>query len=330
MKRALPLVALALVGCGKKDRPAKLTETGWFSDTGLWSAQACKERLGGVTPVDGTDDWYHRDDPGFYVEKANPAAYDVEIVDASGEPAPVDLVWDAESQLKATFVLREPLKPATDYTVTITDCAEVHRSTFRTSNLGLPMTVDVESLEGKTWHLDMLGADWLQPGGAEALIQLYFSAPALLGVRFVDGDRIDLLGAPGEVDPFGNLYQGPGATWDFPTGDFDPPYFENQASLVVFQFEGVEIPIYDARLAATFSPDGNGIGGGELSGLGDTRDLGSFLPGGGSNDAAICDLAASFGIDCETCPDGQPYCMFLEARQIDGALVDGLTLIPRN
>ncbi len=328
MNRLIPVLALVCAaGCGKTERPNKLMETGWFEDTGLWSAGECKSRLVSVDPEHGTTDWHYRDAPALFVEKDDALAYEVTLVDSAGVPAPVNPVWDA-SGLKLTFELTQPLKPNTEYNFTVTDCAAVHRSSFRTSNVGLPLTVTPEELEGRTWHLDMLGADWLQPGGAQSLIQLYFSAPALLGVRFADPLRIDMLGAPGAVDPFGNLTQGLGATWNFPTGTFEPPYFESNANIVVFQFDGVEIPIHQARLAGTFSPDGTRIAGGELSGLGDTRDLGDFLPGGG-DESAICDLAASLGIDCEACPDGELYCMFLEARQIDGTLIEGLTLTPR-
>lgn len=326
--RLMPALALLAVGCGKDGTANKLMETGWFVDTGDWSAAGCKAKLGGVNPPHETTGWYHRDAPSLYVQYADPAAYDISIVDAQGQPAPVTPVWDA-TQLNLTFQLNAPLTPDTEYIVSVTDCAANHRSSFRTSSIGLPLQIEPRDLVGRTWHLDMLGAEWLQPGGAEALIQLYFSAPALLGVRYADDTRIDLLGAPGQVDPFGVLYQDFGATWDFPTGDFAPPYFESRANLVVFQFQGVEIPIHDARLAATISPDGRALGGGELSGLGDTRGLGAFLPAGGS-DGAICDLAESFGIECQDCPDGEPYCMFLEARQIDGALVEGLTLVPRS
>lgn len=327
MRRLAIAAALLAGGCGKTDPANRLMETGWFVDTGDFSAEGCKAKLGGVEPSHESTGWYHRDAPSLWVTHADPTAYTIELVDEHGQPAPVTPVWDA-TELNLTFRLDAPLQPDTGYVVSVTDCAANHRSSFRTSSLGMPMQIDPRDLVGRTWHLDMLGANWIQPGGAEALIQLYFSAPALLGVRYADDERIDLLGAPGLVDPFGALYQDVGATWDFPTGDFAPPFFESQANVVVFQFQGVEIPIHDARLAATVSPDGRSLGGGELSGLGDTRGLGSFLPAGGS-EGAICDLAESLGIDCQACPDGEPYCMFLEARQIDGALVEGLTLVPR-
>lgn len=328
MNRLLPALIL-VAACGKTERPNKLMETGWFNHTGAWGAGECKSRLGGIEPANGATDWYHRDAPSLWVENADPEAYTVSLVDSTGVPAQVNPVWD-ETGLNLTFEIVQPLRPNTDYTITVTDCAAIHRSGFRTSNLGLPLDIQPSDLVGRTWHLDMLGANWVEPGGATALIQLYFSAPALLGVRFADATHIDLLGAQGEVDPFGQMYQGLGSTWDFPTGDLTGPFFEANANLVVFQFDGVEIPIHTARLAGTLSPDGMRIGGGELSGLGDTRDLGAFLPGGGNDENAICDLAESLGIQCQACPDGEQLCMFLDARQIDGTLIDGLSLIPRN
>jgi len=325
------LLALAL-GCGgNPDRPARLMDTGWFTGSVSYGPDSCAEKIGGFDPADGTNDWYWQDNPSLWVDAASTDAYWVELVDEAGVAAAASPNWSPEG-LKLTFELDAPLQPATTYRWQASDCAAWHQAQFSTSDFGLPLTLDPADLVDRTWSLDLLGADWTEPAGAEALIQLYFSSPALLGVRYADDERIDLLGAPGDLDAFGVLTQASGATWDFPTADFTgSPFFEAVADTVVFQYDGVEIPIHDARLAGSFSADGLSIGGGQLSGLGDTRDLGAFLGGAqGDNPDAICDLAATLGVECTDCPDGGRYCLFLDAADIDGELVEGLTLQPRH
>jgi hypothetical protein len=177
--------------------------------------------------------------------------------------------------------------------------------------------------------MEMLGADWVEPVGAESLIQLYFSNPALLGVRHADEAVIDVLGAPGELDAFGALVQGLGSTWNFPVADFTgAPFFASDADVVVFQYNGVQIPIHEAHLEATIAPDGNSIDGGRLSGLGDTRKLGELVGSSIDNYDALCGLAAGLGVDCVACPDGEAYCLPLKANDIHGERIEGLVLNP--
>ena len=321
--------ALLLLGCGPGESPQRLMDTGWFTTSETFAPDTCTTKITGFDPDSGADDWYWQDSPRFWVDNASSDAYTYTLVDTEGVPAPATPSWD-ENGLILTFELDAPLEPDTDYVLAASDCATQHTVPFRTSSYGQPLTISPDEMIGRTFDLDMLGADWVAPAGAEALIQLYFSSPALLGVRYADDVRIDLLGAPGDEDVFGNLFQGSGATWDFPIGAFDgSPFFSVDAEQVVFQYDGIEIPIHGAHLEGTWAPDGRSMGGGRLSGLGDTRDLGSFIDQGNEEASAVCDLAAGFGVQCEPCPDGFPYCLFLEALDIEGDLIEGLVLVPR-
>lgn len=330
MRWVLLLSALSACGGGADPLPP-LMDTGWFTDTGsIVDAYGCAHKIGGFDPQGGTD-WYHRTPPSLWVTMANPDAYSVSLVDEDEVPAPVTPTW-SEDQLKLTLTLDEPLRPDTHYTLRATDCGAQHEVGFKTSTLGLPLTVDPSELVGKTWLMDMINANWVEPGGAEALVQLYFSDPTLLSVQRVDGDLIELMGAAGETDLIGDLVQAPGATWDFPTATFaEAPYFASASGLVVLKFQGVGIPIHGAVLAGTFAPDGSAIGGATLEGLGDTSGLGEFLGAGFEDDPyAVCDLAAGLGISCEPCPEsGDATCLRMSAQELTGELVEGLVLTPQ-
>ncbi len=122
----------------------------------------------------------------------------------------------------------------------------------------------------------------------------------------------------------------PGEPWDFPLSDFaDNPYFHNQADEIVLDIYGDLLPINDFLLTGTFAAAGSNFGGGTLSGLGDTRYLGGLIlqP---DNENAICELAADVGAPCTNCNDGAPFCLNVILEDVEGTLVEGLTLTPSN
>jgi hypothetical protein len=183
---------------------------------------------------------------------------------------------------------------------------------------------------GKTYNVDLVGSTWIEPGAMGALLSLYFTTPILLGVQWADEATIDLLGAPGYEDSLGELQQyiwEP--TWDFPLADFSAqPYFIAQTEQVVFQFGSVDIPIYNFSLEATFASDGSSMGGGEMSGLGDSRNMGILFEQP-DDEMAVCDLAATLGVYCQACPDGKETCLYLKAVDVDGQLLSHLSLVEK-
>ncbi|MBT3220439.1 MAG: hypothetical protein HN348_15240, partial [Proteobacteria bacterium] len=223
--------------------------------------------------------------------------------------------------------LEQGLSPSSGYTLQYDDCRGKYEVDFSTSAFGAPLTAGNSSLEGTTYHVDLVGADWVEPGGFAALMSLYFTVPILIGVQWADGQYIDLMGAPGEQDDNGELQQDISeSTWDFPRADFTgSPYFLALTDEVVFDYVGVDIPVYDFELSATISADGSKLGGGLISGLGDTRFMWSIL-GSDEDPNAVCVLAASVGVSCQECPDSKPYCLLMRAKDVDGTLIEGLTL----
>ena len=46
----------------------------------------------------------------------------------------------------------------------------------------------------------------------------------------------------------------------------------------------------------------------------------------GGDPDAVCDFAAGLGLDCVDCPDGNPWCLEIEARFDDADWIEGLDL----
>jgi len=324
----LALTPLVLAGCGGKDndKVKDLLDTGWFVDTAVFDAENCKNKISSTLPETGTNDWYWKSPLRVYTSTTNDDAYTTWLVDGNGAQVEMERVWSPDG---LNFELNIPggLKSSTNYTLNINDCGANHAIDFTTSAFGEALLFGPEALVGKTYHLDLVDADWVEPGGIGGLLALYFTTPILIGVKVANPIHIDFMGVPGELDEFGVLQQDMNeATWDFPLTDFrDAPYFQAFSDGVTFSFEGLDVPIVDFRLAGTFSADMTEIGGIELSGLGDTRNLGELI--NDSDETAVCQLAGTFGVDCIECPDGEDLCLFMNAREVDGTLVPGITLV---
>jgi len=337
MRTVLPvaLAALLLGGCKNNDDPPpeKLLDTGWFVDTAARAIdpETCLSRYVSSSPEGGELSWYWRDRPYLLVATDNQSAYDAWLVDEDGNRLDTDMVWD-DGGLGFTLEWDGYLRPSTEYTLWRSDCAVTESLTFTTSDLGAPLEDGAAALVGTTYRLDLVNATWVEPGALSTLLALYFTTPVLLGVQYADSANLDLLGAPGEVDDFGKVEQQEGAaTWDFPIQPFDQqPYFEAEVDEITLDYtagsDELAIPVQDFLFVGTISPDGSTLGGGEISGLADTRDLGVVL--NDDDDDAICEYAESLGVSCVPCADLLPYCLRIVGEDVQGVRVDGLTLDP--
>lgn len=325
------LVCLLPAACKQdtEEPPADLLDTGWFTDTANLDPASCVHRLDTTWPPDGVQGWYWRDRPQGWVTTDKPERYEISLGDVDGFQVTDEVTWSEEG-LSFQPAYDGPLKPETTYVMRVRDCAERHTVTFRTSDYGKPLSGAPSDLVGRTYHLDLAGAQWVEPGGIAALLQLYFTAPVLIAVSYADGEQVDFIGGLGKLDVFGNVLQDTTATtWDFPMSDFSgKPYFEADSPNVVLTVDGVDIPVEQFRFSATFSAGMSRIGGGELQGMADTRDMGELLNQKGKLDA-ICAFAAGVGVQCQPCSDGEPYCLFMKAIGVQGSQVPNLTLVPR-
>lgn len=336
--RATPWCLLCgawVVGCSGPEEvpPPKLTDTGWFEDETIEDPPPCEDQIVTITPEPGEDGWYWRDRPVVFTASSVEEAYAAWIVnEGTGARVDPDLVWN-EQGTSFTLEWDDWLVGGSDYTLYASDCDSTDAVPFSTGPLGAPLSIDPDALEGRTYLLDLGGARWVEPPVLAGLIQIYFTTPILLGVRYLQGDAIDLVAAPGDIDPFGVVTQDRYAdTWNFPIADFsESPFFSATAPSVSLSYDSygitAEIPVTDFVLQATFSADGTRLGGGVLEGYGDTRGVGALL--GDDRPEAICDLAGGAGVRCVPCPDGLPVCLFLRAEALEGEWVPGLQLVER-
>jgi hypothetical protein len=319
---------LALCAC-TKDPKESLLDTGWFDDTASYNPEFCPHRIAETLPQTDEGAWYWRRPPTLWAETTAQERYTAQILDSQGYVVSDSVSWVEEGNT-FTVDLEQPLAASTDYVLRYSDCVEQVDVPFQTSALGTPLVGGPGELVGNTYNIDLIGADWVEPGAMGALLSLYFTTPILIGVQWADETTIDLLGAPGYEDSLGELQQyiwEP--TWDFPLADFaSSPYFSAVTDQVVFQFGSVDIPIHDFLFRATISADGAQLGGGELSGLGDTRHMGVLFDQP-NDEMAVCDLAATLGVYCQPCPDGNETCMYMKALEVSGQLLPNVTLVEK-
>jgi hypothetical protein len=320
---------VALLGCDGGEQ-LDLLETGWFDDSdvvGDTEVGACLGRLVDVQPVDGDDDWFWRTAPQIAVESVS-SGYAVRLSDALGRSVPTQLVPVDEVGLKLEARFEGGLAPNTEYVLEVQDCFETRTVRFRTSAYGTPLAGGGRALLGRTYSLDLVGAEWVEPGGFGPILATSFNTPVLLGVRYADQTHMDWIGATGYTI-VGLVKQDVAyPTWDFPLTGFDEsPYFETTSEQVVLVVSGYELPVSSFLLSGTLASDGSHFAGGRLQGLGDTRYAGGAIAQP-NNPAAMCTLAAGIGVQCAACPDGEPYCLRVDLRDLDAIEIDGLTLVP--
>lgn len=333
MKNHVALILAAMAGC-KGDDPGtdtgELLDTGWFTDTGApVDPENCPDQIVSFSPQDGDTSWYWRDRPQVFVGSDNRGAYSAFVQTTDGERLDTTLVWDEASGLSFTVDWEGQLAPETTYTLGLEDCAQSRRITFTTSEFGKPLEIPPDTLVGNTYLLDLLGATWVEPAALAGVLQQYFNTPVLLGISYASEDAIRLIGAPGKVDDFGVVTQSTSEpVWRFPPVDFAPPFLDVTAPEITFLYQDgsteIQVPVEDFALRTTISADGTRFGGGELSGLADSRYLGSQLLGGDPGD--LCELAVSLGVACLPCADGELYCLRLVASDLDAVLLPDLVI----
>lgn len=318
------MIALLLLAC-RPDPPPKLLDTGWFDDTAEWTGR-CAHHLDTTVPTEGVADWYWRHSPRIYTATHQPDAYDAYLLDAVGARVPSELVW---ADGGGSFEVRPsaPLRASAAYTLRVIDCEGAHEVGFQTSGLGAPLVGGPAALQGRTFDLRLQQATWLEPGGVAPLLTLYFEDDLILGVPFTEPSALHLNLALAFTDDDGTIRQYTDEeVISFPVVDFSQaPYFAADTPAVELVFGSVRIPVYDFRFSGTFAADGSFIGGGEVSGVGDSRYAGVLL--GDDDPGTICELAASLGVLCGPCPtDQEPYCLPVAVADVRAPWVPGLTV----
>lgn len=276
----------------------------------------CDAIVESTVPRDGTTDVYHRSAVEFELSEPDD---DAEITASfDGE-----LSWRGNT---AVYTPLEPLDLDSQYSATLDYCGGIETIEFRTSDIGEPME-DADDLVGHTFALNLGDARFVEPPGIGTLLKEYLTVDYLLGITEVGRGSIDMIMALGreESDPpeqdFCNV------TLAAPTADFaDAPYFETEAQTVEMNVSGYTVEIYDMQFGGTFAADGESIGGIVFVGTMDTRALYPLIDADG-DEGTMCELVPSFGVECEECPDGEPYCLRLHLDNATADEVRGLTLL---
>lgn len=335
-----PWILLTLaVACNKGEEPSKPTSGADGSggddtaiptdDTGDTGPAPCTSTFYGSDPDAGTNNHYWRDPIKltFTGAAAEPQTR-ISAVNAAGEGVSLSVAWD-DAGLNATVEGAGGWPASETITLQVTVCTDESEVSFSTSEYGAPMEMGPADLVGNTYYFDLGEADYVKPAGLGAIIAIYLSQPLLISVDGATDTTISLLGAQGETDALTGAIQQDMAlpTFGFGTADFTAsPYFSATTDELLINYSGYDVPIYDFHIEGTFAADGSSIGGGIATGLGDTRDLGLLL-GVGSDPGAVCELATTFGLECSDCPDGNPWCLDIEALFDDGPLMPGVTVV---
>ncbi len=328
------LVFVALSACTPKstDAPADDTSTpGVDDDTGGGGDSGgntdpgpCTTTVLGTEPAADSVDVYYRS-PLVVSFDADGSAATFTLTDAGGGATPFTRTW-TDGNVQA--VLDVELAGHTVYTLAVDLCGVVTESSFTTSDLGSPLTIDPAELAGRTYSWRLSDAQITTPTFLNAIADAYLTTPILIAVTAADTATIDMIGGLGYLTDVGALEQQPtSTTWDFPAGDFTKsPYFEAYADLISISIRGTSIPVEGFHFSGTFSADGSTIAEGIGAGLGDTRNIGTIL---GSDDPnAVCDLAEASGLACEPCgSDGEPYCLPIVAEHITAEWEPTITLV---
>lgn len=310
------MIAILLLACAGEDAvdTGDALDTDWFDAP----APACPDRWVSSSPQAGDATWYGRD-PLTVAYAGDGAQISAQLVDGRGVTWRVQVDDDAERRA-LTLTPEVALPASSEWTLVIDDCRGRSLVPFATSWLGLPLQGGPNALNGRTWAASLRQATWEQPPGLGALIALYVDGPVLIGVQFADSRVIDLIGAQGYLDSEGVARPLGGVpSWDFPLSPFDDaPWFRSEGAAVRLPLDaGASLPVHGFTMEATVSPDGADLGGGRVSGYADTRDLGPVLDLG-DEPGAVCDAAEGFGVACVPCPDGQPWCVWISARDVEG------------
>lgn len=325
MHRNLLLGALALAGCkeeptqaGRVKNPPPLV----VEDTGL----GCVASVVESSPESGAANVYWRDEIRIVFDDYAADAQ-ITLTDGSGAVVPANFSWD-EARFNVRILPTQPLAASTSYTVSVDGCSEPYAFDFTTDAWGEELGIDPGDLIDRVYVFDLAGAEYAKPEGLGTLLGLYLTEPLLFQVTNVGPAGITLMGAQGIVNSTsGEIEQNRTfRTWDFGTASFDEePFFGATTAGIAIDYAGSVIPMHNFHVEGTFSADGTEIGGAIASGYGDTRDMGPLLQLGGDPNA-VCDFAAGLGLDCVECPDGNPWCLEIEAHFDDATWLEGLDL----
>lgn len=333
MTRTAWLLLPLLAACNKdKDQDSNPPDDSGSPDTDPGDTDtgtdACTVSVVSTSPTAGATGVYYRAPVVVSFDgDAVAAGADIQVLDPSGYPALADYTW-SDGNVQAEIALRFPA-PNTEYELVVVVCDKVSSVHYTTSDLGTPLAEGSASLVGRTYVFTLADANITTPAFLDALAGQYLTVPLLFYVTAADDATIDFLGALGYLDAVeGTYYQVDLPTWDFPAGNFSAsPFFSAQAEYITIMYDVIPIPIEGFYLEGAFTSDGYYIREGLATGKADTRYMAELIGQPADAYSAVCDFAALAGVYCEPCADGESYCLYIEAEDIEAVYVDGLSLV---
>lgn len=310
----LGVCLLAALGCGAgedddeddDDEDDDDTASPWDTDPGpdTDGGEDCDVTVDLTVPLQGAVDAYYRSAIEFQLSDADPTA-----TVRSAIAGTTTVSADSET---VYFTPNDPLNPSTDYTVTLDYCGGSAELSFATSALGTPLS-DPTDLESRTYALDLADARVVAPMGIGSVLTSYLTQDLFVTVVDVTATEISTIGGVADGDEADHC----DTTIEFGRDDFtEQPYFAIGPANAVLTVAGYEFDLADVVITGAFATDGSYFGGGTLTGTMDTRPLAPLL-GEVEDEGAICDLALSFGEECEACPwDDEPFCLTLVLDEI--------------
>lgn len=293
---------------GDTGTPDDTGDSGGGEDTG----EPCRVRVVDTVPDDGATDHYWRDPVSFELSREDATATIV---------APVAGSITVDGTV-LTFTPDTPLDPSTAYTFTLEGCLGSENLDFTTSAYGTALST---TLEGRSYALDVASGNITEPEGVGSILASYITTGLLLGVVDDDGSSLGLrfaVAVEGASPPEQDMDVG---TLDLTADASGSPYFELSGESATLTLADATLDLSDIEVSGTFAADASEIGGLRLSALVDTRGLVPLVDESG-DPAAVCDLFASFGVSCVTCPDGTDYCTTFTAEDVPAAEVSGLSV----
>lgn len=206
----------------------------------------------------------------------------------------------------------------TDVVVALTGCGEPIQAAFHTGAGGGALTA---SLEGRAWATPLDGGRWIAPGldAITPLIDAFAAAQLLVGASAVTADEFRL--RTGSTLSATDPSQDPcSRTIDLDGVALDGDLLSWGPADLSFAFYDATVVAADVRVRGTFAADGSAITGGFLEATVDAR---SMAPLVGGDVEGVCDLLDGFGLACESCPDGEPTCLYLLVDDISAPEVPG-------
>ena len=278
--------------------------------------EPCDTQLATFTPADGATP-AGRTTPirVMFTGTSENVAFDV-----TGPGGPINGTTTTENGV-ATFTPNAPYPENTEIQWSLSACDAFASGSFSTGTLETSLSSD--DLAGSTYSVDLANATWVSPSNGGALISQVFGGVFLIGIQSAQSNELDCIGAAGEATAGGSWQQDP----CFPTIDFDSvdfstnPYFALHTPLLEFAVQGMSAKIHDVAITGGLTDEALTEGG--FSGEVDLRDYTAAL---GSNG---CSTIALVGLSCTACrSDDELQCIWLEAVDVDGERVGGLSLQP--